>query len=799
MDSLCLSSRLSPLWLSPLLASALLAAATSSAQTRPANAAEDDPVQLGAFEVTTSAVRGYATTSSLSASRISVPITDVPASVITINERLIQDTVAVDLRDTFNLVSGMNQGNAGGGLQEQNTFAIRGYLSSSALRDGIADLTFNNNGGFDYSMVERIEIVKGPAGVLYGQHSAGGVVDLISKRPPAAPPPKVVLTVGSYNFWRTSLDHSDFAGQSGKLGYRLSTAFMDTDGPVGIAGEPDGISMWINPSVSYQFDNGWKIWGWSTIVRDSSKRVSNSVWAFGTPDGRGRPYYEFAESGTASVVYQNFNETDYDSFEVGASRSFALRDVRGDFRLVARYGDQTSSGARTRSNGNTIFINRAGQQIPDGTPNVGRAPQIYGLIDGNLSRFGRSGLRYNRGEEFTENASLTADLNLAFELGPTKHDLLLYTQATDGRGGSKANADIRIDNLGKLPADIRQQYGFNTGITGVYIAEIWPNPPSGRGDLRTLIEQYADVTVISPDTRSESDSFSVSAIDRVSLFENRLIVVGGARYDKSAFKNRRLDTGVVTSDQSDSEWVGNLGIVYKPYVSDRGEMSLFYNSSETFVSETRTDQRLATFGQKFPNRVVSTDEFGAKINLLDNRLVGTVAFFKNTENNVLLNGRDETGSITGVGDRAYLFPGGERTTDGWEMDLAINPFSGLDLILSYSQVDALLSDGRPPEAVPETTHGVVARYEFGQGVLSGFSLTGIYTAWGESHLERGSGFIMPAGDLYTAVAGYKWRDFNIRLRVENILDEINAQPSTWWTGVGVTRGRNYRVSVGYVF
>lgn len=762
-------------------------------------ASEEKVVTLNPFEVSAEEVRGYGTTSSLSASRITVPITDLPASVITINERLIQDTVALDLRDTFNLVSGMSHGNAGGGLQEQNTFAIRGYLTSSALRDGIADLNFNNNGGFDYSMVERVEIVKGPAGVLYGQHSAGGVVNLISKRPLPEPATRVDVTLGSYDLWRFALDHSAFADSSKKLGYRLSAAFLDTDGPVRAGGEPDDVSMWINPSVSYQFAGGLKVWAWGAYVRDSSRRVSNSVWAFGTPDGRGRPYYTFAEEGTSSVVYQNFNRTDNDSIEVGASHRFELFGARADLRLIGRYGEQETSGARTRSNGNTIFIDRNGNQIPDGTPNVGRGPQIYGLIDGNLSRFGRSGLRYNRGDSQSEDLSLSADLNLAFELGATKNDLLLYTQWADGDGASNGNADIRVDNVATLPQAIRDQYGFDTGIAGVGIAEIWPNPPAGIGDLRQIIIDNANVAVISPDTRSSSSSFSAAAIERLSLLSNRLIFVGGARYDSTKFKNRRLDTGATTSDESDSDWVTNLGAVYKPYTSARGELAIFYNKAETFVSEYRTDQRLATFGQKFPNRVISTNEIGAKMNLFGSRLVGTVSYFKNTEDNVLINARDEDGSVTGIGDRSYLFPGGERTTDGWEFDVALSPIEGLDLMFSYSRIDSLLSDGKPGEAIPESTVGAVVRYAFSEGAFEGFSVTGIYNAWGESHLERGSGFVMPEGDLLTAVLGYRWRNINVRLRIENVFDDIDAQPSTWWTGVGVTRGRNYRLSASYTF
>ncbi len=772
-----------------------------SAQTRSSvpPGHDDEIVSLDAFEVSSDSVKGYGTTTSLSASRTAVPITDLPASVITINERLIEDTAAIELRDTFNLVSGVFHGNAGGGLQESNNFSIRGYVTTGALRDGIEDLNFSDNGGFDYSMVERVEIVKGPAGVLYGQHSAGGAVNIISKRPKAEPATRIDMTVGSYGFWRGAVDHSALAGKDGKFGYRVSAAFLNTDGPVGIKGEPDGVSTWINPSISYQFDNGFKVWAWGAYADDTSKRVSNSVWAFGTPDGKGAPFYDFVESGKMSVVFQNFNKSENTNLELGSSKHFSWGPVEADLRVVGRYGERTTSGARTRSNGNTIFIDNAGNQIPDGSPSVGRGPEITGAIANNLSRFGRAGLRYNRGEAEADRSSLTADLNLSFNVGPSTHNFLIYGQTSSGSGSSYDAADIRVNNVATLPADIRSTYHFDTGIDGLGVAEIWPNPPSGIGDFRPIIEQYADVTNITPDTANDSTSSNFALIDRASFLENRLIAVVGTRYDTIDFKNVRKESGAVLSDTHDAEWVNKYGLVAKPYSKGGNELSIFYNNAETFVPERGTDQRLATFGQKFPNRTISTDEIGAKMNLFNSRLVGTVSVFQNVENNVLLNARDEDGSVTGIDDRSYSYPGGQRTTEGWEMDIALNPVPGLDAMLSYSQIDSLLSDDLPADGVPESTASAVLRYQFQDGALKDFSVTGIYNRWGESYLNRSSNFIIPKGDLMTVVLGYDWKQIKLRLRIENITDDIDAMPSTWWTGVGVTKHRNCRLSASYRF
>src|SRR6187431_1821089 len=108
-----------------------------SSPTTPAQAENDDEVvKLSPFEVSAQANRGYVTTSSLSASRIAVPITELPASVVVINEKLIQDTVAFELRDTLSLVSGIQQSAP---PQGTNEISMRGYTLVGAQRDGVRD------------------------------------------------------------------------------------------------------------------------------------------------------------------------------------------------------------------------------------------------------------------------------------------------------------------------------------------------------------------------------------------------------------------------------------------------------------------------------------------------------------------------------------------------------------------------------------------------------------------------------------------------------------------------------------
>jgi len=114
----------------------------SQTAATPTETSIEETVVLSPFEVSTTGPQRYTSSSSLSASRIAVPLVELPSSVSVINEKLIEDMVAVSPADTFNLVSGVTDGNQGTGTQENTQISIRGYELAGAQRDGLPDLNF---------------------------------------------------------------------------------------------------------------------------------------------------------------------------------------------------------------------------------------------------------------------------------------------------------------------------------------------------------------------------------------------------------------------------------------------------------------------------------------------------------------------------------------------------------------------------------------------------------------------------------------------------------------------------------
>jgi outer membrane receptor protein involved in Fe transport len=157
-------------------------------------------------------------------------------------------------------------------------------------------------------------------------------------------------------------------------------------------------------------------------------------------------------------------------------------------------------------------------------------------------------------------------------------------------------------------------------------------------------------------------------MERMAFADKRAFVVAGTRFTSI---DSVTQTGTAASARTkDETWSSSVGGVIKAYRGEKGQVALFYNANETFVPVVSIDQRLATFGEKFPNRTVSIREQGVKVDLLDSRLVATASWYKTDETNILISNVDVDGSVTGVTGRSYQSPAGRGKTVGWDMDVS---------------------------------------------------------------------------------------------------------------------------------
>jgi len=77
--------------------------------------------------------------------------------------------------------------------------------------------------------VDRVEVLKGPAAILYGSAEPGGVINLVTKRPQTEPYYSLSQQFGSFDTYRTLLDATGSLIPGGSLSYRLNFEYLDED------------------------------------------------------------------------------------------------------------------------------------------------------------------------------------------------------------------------------------------------------------------------------------------------------------------------------------------------------------------------------------------------------------------------------------------------------------------------------------------------------------------------------------------------------------------------------------------
>jgi iron complex outermembrane recepter protein len=180
----------------------------------------------------TGPVSGYVALQSTAGTKTDTPLIKTPqnVSVVTRDQMDIQDvqSVAQALRYT----SGINPEQRGTNTDSLEYLYARGFLVDeywNGLRTPGPSGGFGFNvTSFDPYMFERIELLHGPASVLYGQGSPGGTVNLVSKMPTAEPLHEVGFQTGSYGRLQGFFDLSGPLDKDGKLLYRLTADGFNT-------------------------------------------------------------------------------------------------------------------------------------------------------------------------------------------------------------------------------------------------------------------------------------------------------------------------------------------------------------------------------------------------------------------------------------------------------------------------------------------------------------------------------------------------------------------------------------------
>lgn len=170
---------------------------------------------------------GYRARSAASATKTDTPLHETPQSITVVTRERIEDSGAQTLQDALNYAAGVHS--QAFGLDTKNDWLrVRGAAPDQYL-DGLRQsFGFYTATRSDPYTLERLEVLRGPAAMLYGQGSTGGLVNLVSKRPQQEAQREIGVQLGSFRRRQVQMDLTGPLGDAPTWSYRLVALARDS-------------------------------------------------------------------------------------------------------------------------------------------------------------------------------------------------------------------------------------------------------------------------------------------------------------------------------------------------------------------------------------------------------------------------------------------------------------------------------------------------------------------------------------------------------------------------------------------
>jgi iron complex outermembrane receptor protein len=170
------------------------------------------------------AIDGYLAPATETGVKSGVPLAEVPQSISVVTSTELALRKPRQVEDAIRYVPGINA-STWGTDDRFDQFSVRGFdMGTGAIyRDGLPQKAINFSAfSTDPYMIERVDVLRGPAGVLYGSNDAGGMVNLVTKRPVFDRVAEAKLGFGSLGTAEIGLDWGNVLNAEGTLAGRLT-------------------------------------------------------------------------------------------------------------------------------------------------------------------------------------------------------------------------------------------------------------------------------------------------------------------------------------------------------------------------------------------------------------------------------------------------------------------------------------------------------------------------------------------------------------------------------------------------
>jgi iron complex outermembrane recepter protein len=230
-------------------------------------------------ETATGPVQDYVARQSATGTKTDTPLREIPQSISVVGQEQIRDQGAQTVQDALRYLPGV-VADAYGLDSRTDTVIIRGTEATEYL-DGLRR-TFSfyaYNYRIDPYFMERIEVLRGPASVLYGQAAVGGILNSVSKRPQEQDARSITVEYGTHDFKQVKTDLTGRLTDDGKWLYRIVALGRDADTQVDYV--PDD-RLALAPSITYRPQPGTSLTLMGHFQKDHTGSTSQFLPHLGT-------------------------------------------------------------------------------------------------------------------------------------------------------------------------------------------------------------------------------------------------------------------------------------------------------------------------------------------------------------------------------------------------------------------------------------------------------------------------------------------------------------------------------------
>lgn len=652
----------------------------------------------------------YVTTRSSTATKTDSLLIETPLAVQTVPKSVMSDQKTSTLKEALENISSVRPQPSIGVF---NGFIIRGMPDFIQYRNGLR-VSYTE---FDTANLERLDVLKGPAAVLFGRAEPGGLVNMVTKQPQAEPYYSLEQRFASYDTYRTEWDATGSINAEKSLQYRFSGASQSNNSFRDyLTNDQFQLHSALKWQISDKTQVGLDVEGFKKEFRSDQ----------GLPAIGNRPA---ALPITRSIQDPNDPLDKVSNVFVGLNFSHQFNDnwtLRNRFQAHFRDFDLFDTVA--------AFFDASALRPHNGSYALDRT------------------LFYQVAHQDAYGTNL--DLTGKFDFGGTKHETLFGFDYYHMRESYNAVGD------------------FSTADPTLTINDIF-NPvehidPSRFNRAAILNDPNAFISY----QRAKEEWFGIYFQDQVTLWE-KLHLLGGGRYDWASTGRGRsgisfADAESLRDQQYDSQFSPRFGILYQ--ITDWA--SIYGNWSQSFGA----NNGVSSTGQAFEPQHGEQFETGLKTSWFEDRLNASVAYYHLTKNNLLTSNLATTDDPTdqiAVGharSQGIELDVNGRLTDYLSL---IGNYAFTDA--RFTQDFSGYQDHKLAGS-PEHSGSLWLKYDHeGSQTRRGLSLgVGVFAA-DRRMGDNENTFLLPGYARLDASAGYSWqlagKRLTTQLNVRNLLDK----------------------------